>query len=70
MFAAYNSELTRTLFPVESADNIKIKITRHRVTGDECIWKGMPFMRMYFMKMRFQSRKRFAHVCTMQQASF
>ena len=55
MFAAYNSELTRTLFPVESADNIKIKITRHRVTGDEFIWKGMPFMRMYFMKMRYQS---------------
>ena len=55
IFAAYNSELTRTLFLVESTDNIKIKITCHRVTGDGCIWKGMPFMRMYFMRMRFQS---------------
>ena len=48
IFAAYNSKLTRTLFLVESTDNIKIKITRRRVTGDGCIWKGMPFMRMRF----------------------
>ena len=48
IFAAYNSKLTRTLFPVESTDYIKIKITRHRVTRDGCIWGEMPFMRMRF----------------------
>ena len=32
------SEL-RTLFPAESRNNIKIKITRHRFIGDGCIWE-------------------------------
>ena len=31
------SELARTLFPVESINNIKITITRLRVIGDGCI---------------------------------
>ena len=40
-------ELVRTLFSVESTNNIKIKIgvvevtVRVRVTGDGCIWEGI-----------------------------
>ena len=48
ILAVYNRELTRTLFPAESTDYIKIKITRHRVTRDGCVWGEMPFMRMCF----------------------
>ena len=70
IFAAYDSELTWTLFPVESTDSKKIKITLHRVTGYGCILEGMPFMRMSFVRMRFHSRKRFVHVCIMQETSF
>ena len=70
IFAAYDSELTWNLFPVESTDNIKIKITPHRVTGYGYILEGMPFMRMSFVRMCFQSWKRFMHVCIMQEASF
>ena len=38
-YASYfqHSEFARTLFPVESTSNIKIKITHHRVIGDRCI---------------------------------
>ena len=35
------SELAWTLFPEESTNNIKIKITHHRVTEGECIWEGI-----------------------------
>ena len=38
------SELARTLFPVKSTNDIKIKITHHKVIGDECIWEEMPLM--------------------------
>ena len=34
------SKLVRSLFPTESANNIKIKITHHRVIRDGCIWEG------------------------------
>ena len=37
-------ELARTLFPVESTNDIKIEITQHRVVGDECIWEGISLM--------------------------
>ena len=33
------SELTRTLFPVESTNNNKV--TGHRVIGDGYIWEGI-----------------------------
>ena len=33
------SELVKTLFSVESTNNIKIKITQRRVIGDGCIWE-------------------------------
>ena len=33
--------IARILFPVESTIDIKIKITYHRVIGDQCIWKGI-----------------------------
>ena len=33
--------LTRTLFPVESTDNIKTKVTTHRVIGGGCMWEGI-----------------------------
>ena len=35
------SELAGTLFPVESTNNTKIKITHHRVIGDWWIWEGI-----------------------------
>ena len=38
------SELARTLFPVESINNIKITITRLRVIGDGCIWERISLM--------------------------
>ena len=41
MFPSYNDELARTLFPFESRNNIKIKVTRHRFIGDGCIWEGI-----------------------------
>ena len=41
------SELVKTLFPVESKNSVKIKITHHSVMGDGCIWEGMPFMNAY-----------------------
>ena len=31
------SELGRTVFPVESTNNIRIKVTHLKVIGDECI---------------------------------
>ena len=37
-------ELARNLFPVESTNNIKIKITHHRVTPDGFILKGISLM--------------------------
>ena len=37
-------ELTETLFPVESTNNIKIKITHRRVIGDDCIWERISLM--------------------------
>ena len=37
-FSLY-SELGRTVFPVESTNNIRIKVTHLKVMGDECIWK-------------------------------
>ena len=33
------SELGRTVFPVESTNNIRIKVTYLRVMGYGCIWK-------------------------------
>ena len=38
------SELFRTLYPVECTNNIKTKITYHRVIGDGCIWGGISLM--------------------------
>ena len=35
------SDLAKTLFPVENRNNVKIKITHHRVIGEGCIWEGM-----------------------------
>ena len=35
------SELARTVFPVESTNNIMIKITYHRVIGNRCILEGI-----------------------------
>ena len=35
------TQVTRTLFPGESTNDIKIKITQHRVTRDEYIWEGV-----------------------------
>ena len=37
--------LARTLFPVKSTNNIKIKIPHHRVIGDGCIWEGISLMK-------------------------
>ena len=37
-------ELTRILFPFESTNIIKIKVTRHKVIGDGCIWEGISLM--------------------------
>ena len=34
----FSNDLARTLFSVESTNNIKIKIAPHRVIGDGCIW--------------------------------
>ena len=44
-----NSELTRTLFPVESANNIKITITHHGVIGYGWIWEGISLMIAYWV---------------------
>ena len=38
------SELTRTLFPVESTNNTKIKIRHRRVIRDGFIWEWMSLM--------------------------
>ena len=38
------SELGRTVFPVESTNNIRIKVTYLRVMGDGCIWKRIELM--------------------------
>ena len=38
------SKLVRNLFPAESANNIKIKITHHRVIEDGCLWEGISLM--------------------------
>ena len=35
------SELTKTLLPVESTNNRKIKITHHRIIQDGHIWEGI-----------------------------
>ena len=37
-------ELVKTLFPVESTNNIKINIIHHRVIGDGCICQGISHM--------------------------
>ena len=47
IFRSYNDELARTLFPFESTNNIKIKITRHRCIGDGCIWEGISLMNAF-----------------------
>ena len=39
------SELVKTLFSVESTNNIKIKITQRRVIGDGCIWEEILLMK-------------------------
>ena len=39
----YN-ELARTLFPVESTTNIKIKRAHHKIVGDGCIWEETSLM--------------------------
>ena len=38
------SELGRTVFPVESTNNVRIKVTYLRVMGDGCIWKRIELM--------------------------
>ena len=38
------SELARTLFPVQSTNNTKTKITDHKVIGDVCIWERISLM--------------------------
>ena len=43
-YIPYN-ELARTLFLAESTNNIKIKITHHRVIGDGCIWEVISLMK-------------------------
>ena len=43
------SELARTLFRVESTNNLKIKITQHRVLGDGFIWEGISFMNAWWV---------------------
>ena len=43
------SELARTLFPVESTNNIKTKITHPRVIGDGCIWEGISLMNAWWV---------------------
>ena len=43
LIATKYSEL-RTLFPVGSANNIKIEITRHVVIGDGYIWEEISLM--------------------------
>ena len=40
----YISWIARTLFPVESTVNIKIKITHHGFTGDQSILRGTSVM--------------------------
>ena len=40
---------------VESANNIKIKMTCHRVTRDECIWEGISFMNAWMLVVSSQS---------------
>ena len=41
------SEYARTLFPVESTNNIQIKITNHKFIGDGCIWEGISLKRYF-----------------------
>ena len=38
------SELARILFPAESTNNIKFKITHYRDIGDGCIWEVISLM--------------------------
>ena len=40
----YKSSLLYSISFVESINNIKIKMTCHRVIGDGCIWKGTSLM--------------------------
>ena len=40
----FETQVTRTLFPGESTNDIKIKITQHGVIGDGCIWEGISLM--------------------------
>ena len=37
-------ELTRTLFPTESTNDIKIETTHQRSIEDGCIWEGISLM--------------------------
>ena len=39
-----NSELEQLLFPVESTNNTKVKITRHRIIGHGSIQEGILLM--------------------------
>ena len=43
-YTAKTSELAKALIPVESKNNIKIKTTCHKVTGDRCILEGILLM--------------------------
>ena len=46
-YSLYSKLASRTLFPVESTNSIKIKIAHYRAIGDECIWEGMWLMNAY-----------------------
>ena len=39
LYSSIANELTRTLFPVESTHNVRIKMTHHRVIGDNAFGK-------------------------------
>ena len=43
------SESTRTLFPVGGTNNIKIKITHHRVIGSGYIWEGLSLINAWWV---------------------
>ena len=42
-----------SLFPVECTNNIKIKMTCHRVIGDGCIWEGILLMNAWMLAVSF-----------------
>ena len=42
-----------SLFPVESTNNIKIKMTCHRVIRDGCIWEGILLMNARMLALSF-----------------